>query len=173
MLTMLLGLTLLVAPQAQTQTPAPAPQAQPNPCDAPEFRHFDFWLGEWEVKGPNGGVLGANTISPISGNCGLHENWRGGGGGSGQSVNTFHRTDGKWHQVWVGSGGGILHITGGLIDGKMVLTGETIGRNAARTLQRVTWSPLPDGRVRQFWESSTDGGKTWTVAFDGYYEKKR
>jgi hypothetical protein len=23
--------------------------------------------------------------------------------------------------------------------------------------------------VRQVWESSTDGGKTWTVAFDGTY----
>lgn len=171
MLALILSLTVLAAPQAQPQTPPAQPRA--NPCDAAEYRHFDFWLGDWEVKGPGGRVIGANTITPIAGNCGLHENWRGAGGGSGQSVNTFHRTDGKWHQAWVGSGGGLLHISGGLVDGKMVLTGETVGANGVRTLQRVTWSPLPDGRVRQFWENSTDDGATWTAAFDGYYEKKK
>ena len=35
---------------------------------------------------------------------------------------------------------------------------------------RVTWRPLPDGRVRQTFESSTDGGKTWSVSFDGFYK---
>ena len=34
------------------------------------------------------------------------------------------------------------------------------------------WQPLPDGRVRQLWESSKDGGETWTVAFDGYYARR-
>jgi hypothetical protein len=41
-----------------------------------------------------------------------------------------------------------------------------------KALQRITWSQLPGGKVRQFWESSTDGGKTWTVAFDGTYIRK-
>ena len=39
-------------------------------------------------------------------------------------------------------------------------------------MQRITWERLPDGRVRQLWESSKDGGTTWTVAFDGYYAKR-
>ena len=36
-------------------------------------------------------------------------------------------------------------------------------------MQRITWSKNADGTVRQLWESSTDGGTTWTVAFDGTY----
>lgn len=180
MVQLILGFALLVLGGPQSQTPPPAPpapaapaQPRPNPCDAPEFRHFDFWLGEWEVKGPAGTVIGANTISRIANNCGIHENWRGAGGALGQSVNTYEPSDAKWHQAWVGMGGGLLHLSGGLDAGKMVLKGTTVDAAKAVTMHRVTWTPLPDGRVRQFWESSTDQGKTWTVAFDGHYEKKR
>jgi hypothetical protein len=35
------------------------------------------------------------------------------------------------------------------------------------------WTPLPDGRVRQHFKESSDGGKTWTDWFDGYYSKKK
>ena len=171
MLGLILSLTLLGAPQAQPQTP-PA-QPRPNPCDAAEFRHFDFWIGDWDVKAADGRVIGANTIEPVAGNCGLREHWRGAGGGSGQSLNTYVRSDGKWHQVWVGAGGGILHIIGGLEDGKMVLSGTTTNSAGAVTTHRVTWTPMEDGRVRQFWQTSNDGGTTWTVSFDGYYEKKK
>ena len=33
------------------------------PCDAPEFRQFDFWLGEWTVTKPDGQLAGTNRIS--------------------------------------------------------------------------------------------------------------
>ena len=36
-------------------------------------------------------------------------------------------------------------------------------------LDRTTLTPLPDGRVRQVIEWSTDGGETWNIAFDAYY----
>ena len=55
----------------------------------------------------------------------------------------------------------------------MVLSGSTADADAAGkvALQRITWTPLPDGRVRQLWESSIDAGRTWAVAFDGFYAK--
>ena len=34
---------------------------------------------------------------------------------------------------------------------------------------RMTFTPRDDGSVRQFLEESTDGGKTWSVWFDGRY----
>ena len=37
----------------------PAPP-RPAPCTAPEHRQFDFWIGEWPVKTPDGKVAGAN-----------------------------------------------------------------------------------------------------------------
>ena len=169
---LLLGMS---SPQ-QSTPPAPQPQAQPaprpNPCDAPEFRHFDFWIGEWDVAGPKGQKAGSNIIEPLAGNCGVHENWTGAGGGLGRSLNTYDRADGKWHQVWVGSGGGMLRLSGGLRDGKMVLEGTTAAPGGRTVMQRITWTPLEDGRVRQFWETSIDGGATWSVAFDGYYSRR-
>jgi hypothetical protein len=31
---------------------------------------------------------------------------------------------------------------------------------------------LDDGRVRQHWRASKDGGETWVTVFDGYYSRK-
>ena len=42
---------------------------------------------------------------------------------------------------------------------------STNGRN------RMNWTLLPDGRVRQWQENSTDGGATWTTRFVGYYRR--
>ena len=154
----------------QPQTP---PAARPNPCDTPEYRQFDFWIGTWDVKGPKGQALGVNVIAPIAGNCGLHEHWTGAAGGGGRSLNTYQRSEGKWHQVWVGSGGaGLLHLTGGLQGDAMVMEGTTPGPNNTTVLNRITWSPQPGGGLRQFWQTSNDGGQTWAAAFDGYYTKR-
>jgi hypothetical protein len=37
--------------------------------------------------------------------------------------------------------------------------------------QRITWTPEGDG-LRQVWETSSDDGKTWEVAFDGQYRRR-
>ena len=55
----------------------------------------------------------------------------------------------------------------------MVLEGTSPAPNNTSVINRVTWTPLPDGRVRQFWQTSNDGGKTWTAGFDGFYSKKK
>ncbi len=39
-------------------------------------------------------------------------------------------------------------------------------------VNRITWTPLDYGRIRQHWESTTDGGRTWSTVFDGYYKKR-
>jgi hypothetical protein len=55
----------------------------------------------------------------------------------------------------------------------MVLTGSDPhpDRPAVQRLQRITWSPLEGGAVRQLWEQSDDAGATWAVVFDGRYVK--
>ena len=39
-------------------------------------------------------------------------------------------------------------------------------------LDRITWTPEDDGTVRQVWEVSTDAGESWSVIFDGRYQRK-
>ena len=150
------------------QTPQPAQPSRPRPAPTEQHKQFDFWLGEWDVTA-GGQKAGTNSITSLEGGFAVKESWTSAGGGTGTSLNFFDRADGKWHQVWIDSGGNALFLAGGLVDGKMVL--QSAESNGA--FHRVTWTPNPDGTVRQFWESTSDGGKTFTVAFDGLYRKKR
>ena len=161
------------APAAPAPAPT-APAAPPPPCSAPEYRQFDFWVGDWDVWTPTGNLAGTNRIEKILGGCVLQENWKGARGLTGYSYNTYDPGDRKWHQTWVDDQGTLLLLSGEFKDGKMILVGETAARGTAKAaLQRITWTPLPDGTVRQYWESSEDGGKSWTVAFDGSYRPKK
>lgn len=160
------------SPTAMTQsTPSAQPAQTPPPCAAPEHRQFDFWIGDWEVRNPAGQVAGVNRIEAIENGCGLQENWTGTGGGSGRSLNFFNPLTRQWHQTWVGVGAHLL--LDGRYDGeKMVLEGEALNPRGAKVKNRITWSRLPEGRVRQHWQQSLDDGKTWTTAFDGLYSRR-
>ena len=156
---------------ALTALPLHAQQA-PRGCPDPAQRQFDFWVGEWEVTDSAGTrTMGTSEVTREENGCLVHEHWHGRGGGSGQSLN-YYDPSGRWQQDWVGSGGGILHLAGGLDGTAMVLTGASKQPNGASQLQKVSWIPQPDGRVRQFWQVSNDGGATWTVSFDGWYRRR-
>ncbi len=147
-------------------------QRNANPCGQPLFRQFDFWVGEWEVKA-GGKPAGTNSVQLVSSSCALLENWTGNGGGDGKSLNYYDASTGKWHQLWVGSGGGALALSGAFTDGAMRLAGETLNQNGSRVRQKLTFFRLSPDHVRQLWEQSTDEGKTWTVVFDGDYLRKK
>lgn len=157
----------IVANSAQGQTPPPT-------CDAPEHRQFDFWLGEWEVDGGLDGKtpVGKSTITRVAKGCAMHENWRSTGGGDGQSLNVFDAVSKQWMQFWIGADGVILRLSGGIKNGAMVLDGSLPMPSGKTQLQRITWTPMPDGRVSQRWETSDDTGKSWQVSFIGYYRRK-
>ncbi len=159
----LLGLLALLTLTASAQTPPPALP--------PESRQFDFWVGEWEVSNPAGQMAGRSKIELIAGGAGVLENWTGASGYTGRSLNAWNATQKQWQQYWVGSDGGVLQLVGGIVEGRMVLSAEREVRGQRR-LERITWTPNADGTVRQHWEQSTDGGKTWTTAFDGLYRKR-
>ena len=140
-------------------------------CEAAEHRQFDFWVGRWDVYGPKGKKAGENRIEVIADGCALLEQWTGSGGFSGKSLNIYDAGDRRWHQTWVDSGGTLLVLSGGLVEQSMVMSAVTPSpTDPTRTVQqRITWTPAADGSVRQLWESSADGGKSWTVVFDGRY----
>jgi hypothetical protein len=146
--------------------------AQPR-CDTPEYRQFDFWVGDWNVTGVKGKQAGTNLVTLEEDGCVVHEHWSGSGGGTGQSFNFYDRSDGKWRQIWVDNGGTWLNLAGNYADGKMVLVGQnTAGPGGKPQQQRITFTRNDDGSVRQVWDTSDDGGKTWQVVFDGLYKKK-
>lgn len=152
-----------------------SPPAARRACAAPEFHQFDFWIGTWEVRTPDGKVAGTNRIEPVLDGCALQENWRGAKGLLGSSLNMYVPSTKKWHQTWMDQQGTLLLLDGSFRDGAMVMTGEAPSTKKPGTtaLQRITWTPAADGSVRQLWEVSEDGGTTWSPVFDGRYTRVR
>jgi len=143
------------------------------PCEYDEaFAEFDFWIGSWEVHGPAGGFAGTNIIERSERGCVLIENWTNLAGGTGMSVNYVDKITGEWVQVWNSEGGSQINIRGGMTDDGMLLAGTLHAVGTETTIPfRALWTPLPDGRVRQFFEQSTDDGETWTTWFEGFYTR--
>ncbi len=161
------GVVAVLAAGAASAQSSAAPA--PHPCrEAPEYRQFDFWVGEWTVSSGDR-VAGHNRIETRSDGCLLLESWQGSGGSSGHSVNYFDPATRTWNQLWVGSGGGFIRGSGGLADGAMKLVGEHVLADGERRPFRMTFTPNEDGTVRQLLEESADGGATWSVWFDGLY----
>lgn len=158
---------------ARAQTAPAQPIVKPGPCDGPEFRQFDFWIGDWDVFTPDGQLAGTNKVERILGGCVIAENWSGSKGTEGKSFNVFSTADKQWHQTWVDSQGTRLELAGTLGDNGMVLEGDSPVANGNGLKNRITWQKLPDGRVRQHWQVSADGGEKWTDAFIGLYTAKR
>ena len=149
----------------------PAHAQAPSCSDDEQSHQFDFWIGEWEVFAGDE-QAGVNSIQPILDGCVLQENWKGAKGSAGSSFNFYNPQTSKWQQFWVWRNGTTLDLSGGIEDGKMILSGVSEDRDGKSVVNRITWTPNSDGTVRQLWEQSTDGGKTWAVSFDGLYKKK-
>lgn len=156
---------VLLSPLSFSQQEKPA-----KPCSGELHQAFDFWVGEWEVKTADGKVAGHNIITKQD--CYLFERWSGAGGSGGASLNFVNPATGLWTQDWMGSGGGRILIEGEFKDGSMTLVGTNTLPNGTQRAFRGSWTPLKDGRVRQFFEESKDDGKSFAPWFEGFYQKK-
>lgn len=157
-----------------TEASATAESATISPCkqDA-RFREFDFWVGEWDVRDGEGTLQGENAISREEQGCVLVERWQGVQGSTGMSINFLDKITDEWVQIWHAGSGYQIAIRGGLTSEGMLLRGTIHYISTGQTAPfRGLWTPLPDGRVRQFFEQSNDDGKTWTPWFEGFYSRK-
>ncbi|WP_164116379.1 hypothetical protein [Sphingorhabdus sp. Alg239-R122] len=163
-----------IAQETQNTPPPPAP-AQTPPCDTPEHKQFNFWLGTWDVTPAGRDAPSAtNILTSEHLGCVVSEDYTTKGGYTGMSMSFYDAARKVWHQTWIGRDGGALFIEGGLNDkGEMVLGDKGMAHKAKDApISRVTWTPNADGSVRQHWQSSQDDGTTWTTVFDGLYTKK-
>jgi len=147
---------------------------QAYPCAHQDgFRDFDFWIGEWDVHLANGALAGSNIIKPVVRGCALSEHWANANGGTGMSINYLDKASDEWVQVWSAEDGSQIIIRGGLTDDGMAMEGyiHYVG-NGTTAPFRALWTPLPDGRVRQYFEQSNDDGDTWVQWFEGFYTRK-
>lgn len=140
------------------------------PCEEGEhFADFDFWVGSWDVFTGDGNKAGSNVISRVENGCALQELWTSAGGTTGRSLNFYDPNRGKWRQHWVSPTGLLIDIEGGLVDGSMVLEGIVYYFSGLQADFRGTWTPLEDGRVRQYFEQHDAASDSWQPWFEGFY----
>lgn len=137
-------------------------------------RQFDFWIGEWEVY-TNDEVVGENTIQLLQNGNVLQENWISEKQNfTGTSYSFYNAKIKKWQQVWVDKNGNNLLLKGFFENGKMVLVSDpdsNMGED--NSIHKITWMQMPNGNVKQSWESTIDKGKNWSIQFEGTYKKKK
>jgi hypothetical protein len=166
----LLALLAAITPALGTATLTPTPSG----CSAPEFRKFDFWLGDWDTfdAGDPATSVARTHIDLIAGGCAVHELYEQTDGLIGDSILSFDPARKVWQQTWVTNRGSLMVIAGGRNDGGLTLEGEMHIRDGRTLLQRITWRAERSG-VREASMISRDGGKTWEPAFDVLFQRHR
>jgi len=157
---------------AVTSVPTPAPSAA---CLGPQYRQFDFWLGEWDLVGVDGKKSAEDKVVSILGGCAIQENWTGVKSGQGLSLSAYDPATKHWHQTLMDDSGAVLKLEGEFADGKMILVGQRPSQKekGVTITHRIAGNLMPDHRVHQFWEASTTGGRTWKPVFEGTYTPRK
>ena len=163
------------ATSAAATAPATLAAAQAARCPDPEFRQFDFWLGDWDTfesdhSEPNS--IARARVVPIAAGCAIHELYEQTDGLIGDSILSYDAVRKVWQQTWVDNRGSLLVISGAFKDGAVTMEGEMHLRNGNKVLQRITWKIEGNG-VREFSVRSKDGGKTWEPFFDVLFKKRK
>jgi hypothetical protein len=148
------------------------------PCmNNPHNREFDFWVGEWNAYITGTNILaGHSIIQKASGDCMILENWTSVRAPfNGKSMNFIDPKTNKWEQVWVGSNGGgnelERFVNGEYKDSIMRFDFETADAQNNKLLGRFSFFNQGPQQVRQLNETSSDGGKTWTIVYDFTYKR--
>jgi hypothetical protein len=144
------------------------------PCSAPQYRQFDFWLGEWDVFDASEPLkpVARVTVEPILNGCGVLESYADREGNEGRSFSIYDASRRLWHQTWITNHGALLVIEGTFKSGRMQLTGTDLAAYGAPARRvRGTWEPDAHG-VREVGLRSLDGGRTWHPWFDLLFRRR-
>ena len=152
---------------------ASGPLAAADGCGA-EYHALDFWIGDWdtfESEDPAGATIARARVEPIAGGCALRELYEQNDGLIGNAMLSYDPVLRRWQQTWATNRGALMVLHGGFENGALVLEGESHLQDGRTVRQRITWEKTETG-VREWAVMSTDGGKTWTPAFDVQFRKR-
>jgi hypothetical protein len=175
MLTMSVVAVALVAQAASPDAGVTAGgnAAGPN-CPAPEFRQFDFWVGDWDTFETDQSVPGSiarTRVEPIAAGCAIHELYEQSDGLIGDSILSYDGVKKVWQQTWVTNRGAYMYLTGAFKNGAVTLEGASHSKEGKKTNMRITWK-VEGPNVREFASFSKDGGKKWEPAFDVTFKRR-
>lgn len=138
---------------------------------------FDFWKGNWSLtwKNANGEEEhGVNLIESTLKDAVIQENFEAKEGSLkgyvGKSWTVWVPSTKSWKQTWVDNQGAYLDFDGALVDGNPVFH-RSFTANGNTILQRMVFLDITEDGFRWDWENSTDGGKTWNLAWQINYKR--
>ena len=150
--------------------------AQP---DLPSANYFDFWIGEWDLtwKDSDGSIgTGKNTITRILNDKVILESFEGLTGQNkgfvGKSWSVFNPQSQQWKQTWVDNQGAYLDFKAEFEGDNRMFVRNSTGPNGNEVLQRMVFKDIKAGSFTWDWESSLDGGETWTLQWRINYKRK-
>lgn len=152
-----------------------------HPCSSPEFRQFDFWIGQWDITGRyrtsdstwSEEGAASNIVTVEYNSCVIIENFRSTDFElNGHSVSTYNKNRKIWQQTWVDNSGSYFDFTGGLDSaGQMALYTER--EQGGKTIKyRMVFQNIKKNSLFWVWERSGDGGQTWYRMFELNYKRK-
>src|SRR5436305_3112888 len=119
-----------------------------KPCLAsPEYRQFDYWLGEWDVM-VQGNKVATSSIQLILDECVIFENYTTNRIYAGKSFSIWDAATKQWQQRYVDNGGAFHTWIGGLENNQMrFFWRHDVGGVA--TTDRMTYNREDPDKVRQ------------------------
>ena len=151
--------------------------APPRPClsDA-RYRVFDFWVGEWDVRPTKRPEQppSQSRIEKIEDGCVIYEQYTTAQGYSGRSFNAYDPERKEWQQFYVDNTGGIHHYRGQAKDGNLYFEAAAVSLpgEAAPVRLKMTFVNQGPDKLRQHFQKSSDGGKTWQPTWDFTYTRR-
>ena len=163
----LLALALLALPARAQQTD--------SLCETDAADGLDFWVGTWDLTwtSASGEARGTNEVTRDLGDCVVHERFSAETGFEGESVSVY--TPSGWRQTWVDNSGGYLLFEGATHDdGRVSEMRMAPFENASGEMQtnRMMWEDVTDDSLTWRWQSSVDGGETWTDVWVIHYARR-
>lgn len=150
------------------------------PCSHPEYRQFDFWIGEWEAFGKNGQKAGDSKISLILDSCIILEEWTSASVNqgiryAGKSFNTWNTATKQWQQTWVDNvSGANEYLQGKFEDNKIIYTSSPFPVSKdTMAIRKMTFTNLSPEKLRQHGEISKNNGISWTTEYELEYRRKK
>ncbi|MFY0598590.1 MAG: hypothetical protein JXR03_02890 [Cyclobacteriaceae bacterium] len=141
-------------------------------------QYFDFWVGEWTASWDEGnGVqkLGTNTITRSLDDKVIVENFRIVEGQSkgfkGMSMSVFQPRFNRWKQAWSDNQGGYFDFEGRFDGEKRIFQTQVVKRGEKKVQQRMIFYNITEKSMTWDWESSIDGGESWTLQWRIFYNK--
>ncbi|HEX6703600.1 MAG TPA: hypothetical protein VF169_02470 [Albitalea sp.] len=164
-----LACLLLVAACTQAQPAMSAPAAQGADL-------FDFWIGDWDVSWTNADGStgrGRNRIAKVLDGNVIEENFDETPDGKspplkGRSLSVLHKASGTWRQAWTDNQGGYFSFTAQVDGDKRIFITDVVDQKA----QRMVFHSIRKNALSWDWESTKDGGTTWTRQWRIDYQRR-